>query len=109
MNLGERRDVVIPLQQRGRGARAFDRTRVQFPNRVEHRMVVGVERVLLEPGVAGDVYLRHAVDVNTVHICQGIESMVLRGDVDVVHVEQNAAVGGSTTSFRNSHSVIWDS
>ena len=42
--------------------------------------------------VSRDVDLRHALARNAVHIGQGIEIVVLRGHVDVVDIQQNAAV-----------------
>ena len=40
-------NVVVPLEQRGRGAAALDGARVEFPDRIDHRMIVRVENVLL--------------------------------------------------------------
>ncbi len=57
-------------------------------------MIVGVENVLLKFGVAGNVDLRHALHLDVVHILHWIESMILRRDIDIVDVEQDAAVGG---------------
>ena len=56
-------------------------------------MIVGIEDVSLELGVAGDVDLRDALGRHGVEIIVGIEVVVLRRDVDVVHVEQDSAVG----------------
>ena len=56
-------------------------------------MVVRIEEVALEFGVAGDVDLRDAIRGHGVEIEIGIESVILRRDVNVVHVEQDAAVG----------------
>ena len=50
-------DVVIPFEQGGGGSGAFDSAGVHVPDRVEDGMVVGVEGVLLEFGVTGDVDL----------------------------------------------------
>ena len=61
MNFVEAGNVVVPFQQRGRGAAALDGARVELPHRIDHRMVVGVENVLLVARVAGDVNLRHAL------------------------------------------------
>ena len=35
--------------------------RVEFPNRVDHRMIVGIQNVLLELGMAGDMDLRNSL------------------------------------------------
>ena len=56
-------------------------------------MVVRVENVFLVLRVPGNVNLRHALGGNRVHIVHGIELVVHRRDVDIVHVQQNAAVG----------------
>ena len=40
---------------------AADGVGVELPHRVEHRMIVRIENVFLEFGVAGDVHLRDAV------------------------------------------------
>ena len=41
----------------------------------------------------GDVDLPDAVVRDVVEVIVGIEIVILRGDVDIVHVEQDAAVG----------------
>ncbi len=87
-------DVVVPLEQRRGRADAFDGASVQAPDGIEHGVVVGVEDVLLELGVAGDVDLRDALGGDAVDVVEWIEAVVLRRDVDVVDVEQDAAVGG---------------
>ena len=46
MNFVERRDAVVPLEQRGGVANAFDGARVKFPDRVNHGMIVRIENVL---------------------------------------------------------------
>src|ERR1700751_4139550 len=45
MDLFKRRDFVIPLEQRRSGSTALDRGRVQDPDRVKDRMIVGIEGV----------------------------------------------------------------
>ena len=64
MNFLKGGNVVVPLQQRGGGTGALDGARIELPDRIEDRVVVGVEDVLLELGVAGDVNLRDALGGN---------------------------------------------
>ena len=86
-------DVVVPLQQRGGGTDAFDCARVQLPDRVKDGVVVGVQGVLLEFRVAGDVDLSDAIGSDGVDVFHGVEAVVLRRDVDVIDIEKDAAVG----------------
>src|SRR6185369_11593603 len=72
---------------------ALDCACIERPHRVEDRMIVGVEDVLLEPGVTGDVDLRYTVGGNSFDVVARIEVVVLGRDVDVVDVEKNAAIG----------------
>ena len=92
MHLVEARDAVIPFEQRGGAAGAFAGVRVHFPHGVEHRVIVRVENVALVLRVPGDVHLRHALGRHGVEVFVGVEAVVLRGHVDVVHIEQNPAV-----------------
>src|SRR5580658_2639020 len=93
MHLGKGRNVVVPFQQRCRGPYALDCASIHFPHRVEHWMIVRVESVLLEFGVAGNMYLGDTSYLDAVHIFKWIEAVVLRRDIDIVYVEQDAAVG----------------
>src|SRR5260370_38576601 len=89
----KRRNIVVPFEQRGGGTTALDGSAIQIPYLFDDRMVVRVEGVLLEFGVAGDVDLRDPLCGDAIHIFDWIEGMVARGDVDVIHVEENATVG----------------
>ena len=60
MNLVEGGNIVIPLQQSGGRSAALDGAGVQFPDGIEHRVIVRVEDVLLKLRVARDVDLRDA-------------------------------------------------
>ena len=86
-------DVVVPLEQGGRGAAALDGAGIELPDGIDDGMVVGVEDVLLVFGVAGDVDLGDAVRGHGVDVVHGIELVVHGGDIDIVDVEENAAVG----------------
>ena len=48
MHFVEGRDAVVPFQQRGGVADAFDGARVKFPDRIDHRMIVGIENVFFD-------------------------------------------------------------
>src|SRR5271155_3702665 len=94
VNLVEGWDVVVPLEEGGSGAATLDGAGVEVPDGIDGGVVVSVEDVLLEPGVAGDVDLGDALGRDGVDVVKGVEGVVLRGDVDVVDVEEDAAVGG---------------
>ena len=74
-------------------ADALDGAVVEFPDGINDGMVVGVEDVFAVLGVASDVDLGDAIGGNGIDVIKGIEIVILRGDVDVVDVEKNAAVG----------------
>ncbi len=94
MDFVEGWNVVVPLEKCRGGAGAFDGAGVEPPDGIEDRVIVRVEDVLLELGVAGDVNLRDALGGDAVDVVEWIEAVILRRDVDVVDVEQDAAVGG---------------
>ena len=56
-------------------------------------MVVGVEDVFLIAGVAGDMDLGDALGRYGVDVVHGVEVVIHGGDVDVVDVEEDAAIG----------------
>src|SRR3984957_4500190 len=43
--------------------------------------------------MAGDMNLRHTLGRNAVDVSVGVEIMILRGNVDIIHVQKNSAVG----------------
>src|SRR5215469_8563892 len=93
MNFVEGGDAIVPFEESGGVAYALDGAIVEFPNRIDDGMIVSVKNVLAIFGVAGDVNLRDAVCGNTVDVSGGIETVILRGDVNIVDVEKNAAIG----------------
>ena len=93
MDFVEGRDVIIPLEERGGVAGALNGAIVELPDRIDHGMIVSVENVFAIFGVSSDVDLRNAIGGNTVDVDGGIETVILRGDVDIVDVEENATVG----------------
>ena len=56
-------------------------------------MIVGVEKVLFELRVASDMNLPDTMTWHIVEVIVRVEVVVLRRDVNVVHVQQNTAVG----------------
>ena len=56
-------------------------------------MIVRVEDIFFVFAVAGDVHLADAMVGDLVQVIVGVESVVFAGDVDVVDVQQNSAVG----------------
>ena len=79
--------------KRGGVAAELDGVGVHLPNGIEHRMIVGIEDVFLELGVAGDVNLPDTMMRDVVQIIVGIEAVVFGRDVDVIYIEQDSAVG----------------
>ena len=55
-------------------------------------MVVGIEDVLLVFRMARDMNLRDPVGWHSIHVYERIEVVILRRNIDVVHVEQNPAI-----------------
>src|SRR5260370_7495102 len=100
MNFIEGRYPVVPLEQGCRGADPTDRALVEPPDWIDHRMIVRVEDVLGELGVAGDVDLRHALGKNAVEILVRIEIVVSRGHIDVVYVQKNPAIAALHHPFQ---------
>jgi hypothetical protein len=92
VDLIERRNIVVPLEQSCRGAGPLNRTSVQVPDRIEHRMIMSIQYVLLKLGVARDMNLCDSLSRNTVYVVQRIEAVILRRHVDVIDIKENAAV-----------------
>src|SRR5215467_6991179 len=93
MDFAEAGNAVVPLEQSRRVAHTLNRPVVESPHRIDHRMIVCVENIFFVFGVAGDVNLRDPLGGHTVDVRERIETVVLRGDVNIVDVKQNAAVG----------------
>ena len=52
-----------------------------------------IEDVFFELGMAGDMNLGHALRIDAVEVIKRIEAVVLRRHVNIVHIQQDAAVG----------------
>src|SRR5579863_135289 len=76
VNLLKRGDAVIPFQECGRPTRALDGAGVEFPDRVNHGMIMGVENVFPIPRMAGDVDLGDAFRRDVVQIVKRIKVVV---------------------------------
>ena len=50
---------------------------VELPDRIEHRMIVGIENVFLKLGMPGDVDLPDAMMRDVVEVIVGIEIVIL--------------------------------
>src|ERR1700756_721331 len=66
--------------------------RVQLPNWIEYRMIMRIQDVLFELGMAGDMNLTNPMVRDVIKVVVGIETVILRGDVNVVYIEQDPAI-----------------
>ena len=82
----ERRDAIVPFQQRSGVTHAFDGARVQFPHGINHGMIVGIENVLAKFRMSRDVNLRDALRWDAIYVTEGIEAVILRRNVNIVHI-----------------------
>src|SRR5712664_480161 len=86
-------NVIVPFDQGGNAPETAERGPVQLPDGIDYRSVVRVQHVAAVVAVAGQVELADAVHWNSGQVSVGIEAVVARAHVDVVHVEEEAAVG----------------
>src|SRR5260370_28378429 len=94
MNFFKRWNFVVPLQEGCRRAYTLNGPRVDFPNWIDHGMLVSIQNVFLKLGMSRDVYLGHPLCGHAIHVVMGIEVVISRRYVDVVDVQENSAVGG---------------
>src|ERR1700722_4310585 len=71
-------DAVVPLEQRGGVADALDGAIIEFPHRIDDRMIVRIEDVFAIFRMAGDVNLRDAFGGNAADVVDRIETVILR-------------------------------
>src|SRR5258708_5857362 len=69
MDLAKARNLVVPLQQCGDAPAALDGPRIELPHRIEHGVIVRIEKVFLELCMSGDVDLRDPLRGHGVHVC----------------------------------------
>src|SRR6266404_6101946 len=93
VNFAKSWNAVVPFEQGRSVADALHCAVIEFPDRIDHRMIVGIENIFFVFGMAGDVNLRDAFGGNAIYVIERIETVILRRDVDIVYVEQDAAVG----------------
>ena len=107
VNFVEGRNPVVPLEQSRRRADPANRVLVQLPDRIDHRMVVRVENIFLEIwngrrcGSAPRARRERCSDTRRDRNCDCATTR--RYYSRPSRIPQSAR---STTSFRNSHSVI---
>ena len=89
----ERGDVLVPLHHRGDVAGAAHDLGVEPPHGVDRRPRVRVDAVRALVGVSSEMHLDHAVVGQRGEVRVRIPAVVAARDVDVVHVEQERAVG----------------
>src|ERR1700751_2508318 len=73
MNIIKGWNAIVPFQQRGSPTHAADSAGVKLPNRVEYWMIVRIENIFLELGMAREMDLRHALGGHCVDIPLRIE------------------------------------
>src|SRR4029077_18680273 len=87
MNIIKGRNAIVPFEQRCGPTHAPDSARVKLPNRIEHWVIMRIEDIFLELGMAREMDLRHALGGNCVNIRLRIEPMIFRRDVNVIYIE----------------------
>ena len=86
-------NVVVALDHGGNDTKAAHRRLIQRPDRVDDRMVVGIDDMGAQIQVTGEMELPHPVDRDTVEIGEWIETMIEGTHINIVDVEQDQAVG----------------
>src|SRR5882724_10586454 len=86
-------DVVVPFDQRRNRTAPLYRQAIEVPHGRDDVAIVGVEQMRPFVAVAGEVNLTHAIRWHREDISLGVEAVIDRAHVDVVHVEEDPAVG----------------
>ncbi len=73
-------------------ASALDGSFVEFPNGIQHRVVMGIEDVFLEFRMASDVDLRDPLGGDAIYVGERIEIVVTGRNVNIVYVQKNSAI-----------------
>ena len=89
---GERRYLRVPFQQGGDAARELVRQAIKFPHRVNDVVVVRVNQVRLAIRMSREMELNNSLVRHVANKLFGIVVVVHTGDVNVVHIEQQAAI-----------------
>ena len=93
VNDRERRDFGVPFQQRRDAAGELVGLAVELPNGIDDVAIVGVEQVGVAIGMARQMHLHDAMVRKILNVFVRVEVVVHAGDIDVVDVEQQAAIG----------------
>src|SRR5579872_3869810 len=83
----ERRNVSVALDHGGDIAKSADGRRIQLPDRIRHRVIMGIDQIVAVILMPGQVNLLDPLDGDGVEIFQRIEFVVHAADIDVVHIE----------------------
>src|SRR5262245_2369428 len=89
----ERRNDGVPLHQRRHHAEAAYCVSVQSPHHRTDRRAVRVETEGAHVRMPGEMHLPDPTHRYRVDIAYGVETVIVSADVDVVDVEQDAAIG----------------
>src|SRR5882762_3045731 len=68
VNFAKSGNAVVPFQQSGGVANSLHRAVVQFPDGIDHRMIVSIENIFFVFGMAGDMNLRDPFGGHAVHV-----------------------------------------
>src|SRR2546426_965626 len=86
-------DAVVPLDQRRNRTAPLHSHAVEVPHGGDHMAVVRVEEMRPLVAVAGEVNLADAIRGHRHDVSLGVEAVIDRAHVHVVHVEEDPAVG----------------
>src|ERR1044071_3422229 len=71
-------NAVVPFKQCGGATNEFHRVGVEFPDGIKHRMIVGIENILLELRMPCDVDLSDTIVRDIINVGVWIEIVILR-------------------------------
>src|SRR6516164_9468415 len=93
----ERRDFTVPFDQRRTCPDVPNRGSIEIPYGLRHVRAMAVYAYLVLPDaidhMTSEMKLLHGACRHPVQVGERVESVVTRTDVEVVHIEQNAATG----------------
>src|SRR5258708_1891066 len=92
VDFAESRNGVVPLEESCSVTNPLNGTIVKVRDRIDQRMIVSIEDIFFVLGMAGDVNLRETFGGNAVNVIEGIKAVILRGDVNIVDVQEDAAI-----------------
>ena len=96
---GEFRQLVVAFDQRGARADACDQPRIQRPDCGRDRRIVRIDQQRASEvrvgRVPGEVDFRHRIAGKGIEVGRGRIAEIVRADIDVVDVEEQAATGAA--------------